>query len=46
MSGSDNDRAAAQEIIGSAFIDVDSSKGSIEEAANDIVKRVVRHLIN
>ncbi|WP_063892453.1 GTP-binding protein [Paenibacillus sp. Leaf72] len=46
-SANDNDQAIAQEIIGQAFlpIDVAVNSSSIEEAANDAVKRVVKALI-
>jgi bifunctional enzyme CysN/CysC len=44
----DNDRAIVRDIIGKELmeVDIDTSKHSIEEAASDVVKRVVRFLIN
>ncbi|GGA05031.1 adenylyl-sulfate kinase [Paenibacillus marchantiophytorum] len=40
--------AGARELIGEAFIEIgaDARKSSVEEDANDIVKRVVKYLIN
>lgn len=47
-SQNDNDRAIVRDIIGQELmeVDIDTSKHSIEEAASDVVKRVVRFLIN
>jgi len=49
-STSDNDQAAARDIIGGKeymeINEIASSKLSIEAAANDVVKRVVKYLIN
>ncbi|OPH54821.1 hypothetical protein BC351_30720 [Paenibacillus ferrarius] len=47
-SPADSDRETAREIIGKEFreIEVDTSKNSIEEAASEVVKRVMNYLIN
>lgn len=45
-SPSDNDREVARDIIGKEFMEIDTSKNSIEEAVNDVVKRVMKYLIN
>jgi bifunctional enzyme CysN/CysC len=46
-STNDNDQAIAHEIIGQAFLSIETviNSSSIEEAAKDIVKRVVKALI-
>ncbi|MFC4102591.1 GTP-binding protein [Paenibacillus xanthanilyticus] len=45
-AANDNDQAIAQEIIGQAFLPIEVTNGSsIEEAAKDAVKRVLKALI-
>lgn len=47
-STGDNDRAAARDIIGKEFmeVEIDTSKYAIEVAASDVVKQVMRYLIH